>query len=60
MTAIPTAVRVAPPAGMAAVIEVRDVDKTFGPVKAVDGLSFEGGRGEIFGLVVSARFFRGQ
>jgi ABC-2 type transport system ATP-binding protein len=32
-------------------IEVRDVRKSYGPVKAVDGVSFEVRSGEIFGLL---------
>ncbi len=37
--------------GLEPVIEVRDVRKSFGTVVAVDGVSFEVGRGEIFGLL---------
>jgi ABC-2 type transport system ATP-binding protein len=33
------------------VLSIRDVTKTFGPVRAVDGLSFEVGRGTITGLL---------
>jgi len=33
------------------VIEVRDFRKVYGAVVAVDGISFEVGRGEIFGLL---------
>jgi ABC-2 type transport system ATP-binding protein len=33
------------------VIRCRDVRKTYGAVRAVDGVSFEVGRGEIFGLL---------
>ncbi|MCJ7589096.1 MAG: ATP-binding cassette domain-containing protein, partial [Candidatus Aminicenantes bacterium] len=33
------------------VIVVEDLRKNYGPVAAVDGLSFTVGRGEIFGLV---------
>src|SRR5690349_19581686 len=38
-----------PPAGIA--IEVRDLHKTYGPKKAVDGVSFAVRRGEIFGIL---------
>jgi ABC-2 type transport system ATP-binding protein len=38
-------------AGTGPVIEVRDAHKSFGSVVAVDGVSFEVGRGEIFGLL---------
>jgi ABC-2 type transport system ATP-binding protein len=34
-----------------AVIRVRDVHKRYGDVRAVDGVSFEVGRGEVFGLL---------
>jgi ABC-2 type transport system ATP-binding protein len=34
-----------------AAIEVRDLRKSYGPVEAVRGLSFEVGRGEVFGLL---------
>jgi ABC-2 type transport system ATP-binding protein len=34
-----------------AAIEVRDLRKDYGPVEAVRGLSFEVGRGEVFGLL---------
>jgi ABC-2 type transport system ATP-binding protein len=33
------------------VIEVRDARKSYGSVAAVDGVSFEVGHGEIFGLL---------
>jgi ABC-2 type transport system ATP-binding protein len=39
------------PAVDAAVIRVADVRKAYGAVKAVDGVSFEVGKGEIFGLL---------
>jgi ABC-2 type transport system ATP-binding protein len=39
------------PAGSGSVINVRDVRKSFGDVKAVDGVSFEVRAGEIFGLL---------
>ena len=32
-------------------IEVRNISKSFGKVKALDGVSFSVGRGEIFGLI---------
>ncbi|MEA2469519.1 MAG: type transport system ATP-binding protein, partial [Thermoleophilaceae bacterium] len=32
-------------------ISVRDLRKSYGPVEAVRGLSFEVGRGEVFGLL---------
>ena len=38
------------PRGFAA-IEVRDLRKSYGPVEAVRGLSFEVERGEVFGLL---------
>jgi ABC-2 type transport system ATP-binding protein len=34
-----------------AVIEVRDVRKAYGPVRAVDGISFSVRRGEVYGLL---------
>jgi ABC-2 type transport system ATP-binding protein len=40
-----------PPTGRGPVIEVRDVHKAYGAVRAVDGVSFEVGAGEIFGLL---------
>ncbi len=36
---------------MAAIIEVRDLRKSYGSVGAVRGISFEVGRGEVFGLL---------
>jgi peptide/nickel transport system ATP-binding protein len=36
---------------MSALLEVRDLRTHFGPIKAVDGVSFSVGRGEILGLV---------
>jgi ABC-2 type transport system ATP-binding protein len=38
-------------AGVAATIAVRDLRKSYGPVKAVDGVSFEVGQGEFFGIL---------
>ena len=38
-------------AGVAATITVRDLRKSYGPVKAVDGVSFEVQRGEFFGIL---------
>src|SRR4051794_774336 len=38
-------------AGDAAVIDVRDVRKAYGDVKAVDGVTFRVEAGEIFGLL---------
>src|SRR5437762_2108973 len=37
--------------GAPTVIRVSDLRKSFGPVRAVDGVSFEVGRGQIFGLL---------
>jgi len=36
---------------MAAMVEVRDLRKSYGSVEAVRGISFEVGRGEVFGLL---------
>ncbi len=36
---------------MSAVVEVRDLCKYYGEIKAVDGISFTVGRGEIFGML---------
>jgi ABC-2 type transport system ATP-binding protein len=36
---------------MAAMVEVRDLRKSYGSVQAVRGISFEVGRGEVFGLL---------
>jgi ABC-2 type transport system ATP-binding protein len=36
---------------MPAMVEVRDLRKSYGPVEAVRGISFEVGRGEVFGLL---------
>ena len=33
------------------IIQVKDLYKAYGPVKAVDGISFEVFRGEIFGIL---------
>ena len=38
-------------AGVAATISVRDLRKSYGPVKAVDGVSFEVQPGEFFGIL---------
>ena len=38
-------------AGVAATITVRDLRKSYGPVKAVDGVSFEVQQGEFFGIL---------
>jgi len=38
-------------AGVAATIAVRSLRKSYGPVKAVDGVSFEVQRGEFFGIL---------
>jgi ABC-2 type transport system ATP-binding protein len=38
-------------AGVAATITVRDLRKSYGPVRAVDGVSFEVQRGEFFGIL---------
>ena len=38
-------------AGVAATITVRDLRKSYGPVKAVDGVSFEIRQGEFFGIL---------
>jgi ABC-2 type transport system ATP-binding protein len=38
-------------AGVAATIAVRDLRKSYGPVKAVDGVSFEVEQGEFFGIL---------
>jgi ABC-2 type transport system ATP-binding protein len=38
-------------AGVAVTIAVRDLRKSYGPVKAVDGVSFEVRRGEFFGIL---------
>ncbi len=38
-------------AGVAATITVRSLRKSYGPVKAVDGVSFEVQRGEFFGIL---------
>jgi ABC-2 type transport system ATP-binding protein len=40
-----------PPESASAVIDVRDAKKSFGAVRAVDGVSFSVARGEIFGLL---------
>jgi ABC-2 type transport system ATP-binding protein len=45
------AVDFAPGAALQPMIEVRNVHKRFGPVRAVDGISFAIGRGEVFGLL---------
>jgi ABC-2 type transport system ATP-binding protein len=42
---------VARPASADAVVVVRDLHKTYGETKAVDGIDFEVGRGEVFGLL---------
>jgi ABC-2 type transport system ATP-binding protein len=42
---------VLPSAGVAAMIEVRELTKFFGAVRAVDGVSFSVARGEIVGLL---------
>ena len=47
----PAASRAATPGVGAPVILVRDVHKAFGAVQAVAGVSFEVGKGEIFGLL---------
>ena len=39
------------PAASDAVIRVRDLHKDYGPLHAVDGVSFDVGRGEVFGLL---------
>ena len=41
----------APTGGTAPVIDVEDVRKAYGEVRAVDGVSFQVGAGEIFGLL---------
>jgi ABC-2 type transport system ATP-binding protein len=41
----------ATPASTDTVIAVRDLRKSYGEVRAVDGVSFEVRRGEIFGLL---------
>jgi ABC-2 type transport system ATP-binding protein len=38
-------------ADVATTITVRDLRKSYGPVRAVDGVSFEVGRGEFFGIL---------
>jgi len=43
--------RDAPAAARPAVIAVRDLVKTYGPLRAVDGVSFEVRRGEVFALL---------
>jgi ABC-2 type transport system ATP-binding protein len=50
-TARPTPAEAARPDGDQAVVSVVDLRKTYGEVKAVDGVSFEMSRGEIFGLL---------
>ena len=40
-----------PDAGRSAALSMRDLVKTFGPVKALVGTDFEVARGEIHGLV---------
>src|SRR6266571_4059533 len=37
--------------GMADVVSVRDLTKSYGDVRAVDGISFSVGKGEVFGIV---------
>src|SRR6266704_4614585 len=36
---------------MADVVSVRDLTKSYGDVRAVDGISFSVGKGEVFGIV---------
>ena len=36
---------------MDTVVQVEELVRHFGPVKAVDGISFAVGRGEVFGLL---------
>src|SRR5437899_2387535 len=37
--------------GMADVVSVRDLTKSYGDLRAVDGISFSVGKGEVFGIV---------
>jgi ABC-2 type transport system ATP-binding protein len=51
MTTVPTEASRRDPAADGIVIEVRDLRKTYGATKAVDGVSFSVAQGEVFGLL---------